>query len=80
MQVEYEAATIDARGQIVRHCQLEKVFRQDQRKLTICLHHTQAWAVLSALRAAGATAKIGKGPMGYMERDLQEWLEAMEAA
>ena len=75
---EYEAASIPDRGEIVRHCQLEKQFRPDLKRLVIALKHPLAHRVFEGLVATGAEKKRGKAPMGYLERDLQEWIEAME--
>ena len=80
MKEEFDASSIEERAAIVKHCQLEKVYKADHKKLVLCVQHLQVQSLMGAIKLTGAELKIGKGPMGYKERDLQEWLEALEAA
>ena len=80
LKEEFDKGNVEERAMIVKHCQLEKVYKPDQKKLVLCVQHMQVANLMAAIKLTGAEIKIGKGPMGYMERDLQEWLEALEAA
>ena len=46
----------------------------------LVVHTVQAENPLAAIEYACAEVKIGKGPLCYMERDLQEGLEELESA
>ena len=54
------------------------MFRADLKKVTMVIHDPKGEYVLAAFRKLGATRKQGKALPGYMERDLQEWLQALE--
>ena len=78
LKKDYDQATITERSEMVRHCQLHTLFRQDRRKVTIVLRHQFAEEITKAMVLRGAEQKFGKAPAGYMERELQEWLLALE--
>ena len=80
LKEEFDKGSIEERARIVKHCQLEKVYKPEQKKLVLGVQHMQVPNLMAAIQMTGAEIKIGKGLMGYMERDLQEWLEALEAA
>ena len=78
LKTDYDAMIVEDRASLVRHCQLEKLFRTDQRRLVLHLQANIVPHITAALLKIGAVKKQGRAPVGYLERDLQEWLEAIE--
>ena len=78
MKDEYDNFDTDHRIDMCKMCKNEKMFRTDLRKVSLVIVHPRCERLLEALVALGAQRKMGKAPAGYMERDLQEWLQAIE--
>ena len=75
---ELEAMDIEQRCEAVKFCRLDKMYNQELRRITFCCVDPGArQAVLKAFDEAGAERKQGKAPASYMERELQEWVEAL---
>ena len=74
----YDGLEPTDRLDMVKHCKLEKMFRPDLRRLAFVLIHAKAGAVMKALVALGGQRKQGRAPAGFMEREIQDWLEAIE--
>jgi len=75
----YDKADKEQRADLVRHCQLERVYRADLKKIVFAVRHNIQEAVAKALTTLGAERKQGRAPAGYLERDLQEWVEAIDS-
>ena len=72
--------TQDQKLELIKICKIEKVYAADRKKLTWCLvdRPTLKRAVVKSMALIpGAQRKLGKGPQTFMERDLQQWLEAI---
>ena len=78
LKEDYDRATIEDRCQMCKHCQLHTIYRQDNKKNTLVFRHRFAEDLIKAMVKRGAEQKFGKPPAGYMERELQEWLMALE--
>jgi len=65
---------------MVRVCRWARAFKEEKKK--IILHIVQPevrQVVLSSLEQLGGTLHSGKAPAGYLEDDLSQWLELLEA-
>ena len=75
---ELEGMDIEQRCEAVKFCRLDKMYNQELRRITFCCSNGEARAaVLKAFDEVGAERKQGKAPASYMERELQEWVEAL---
>ena len=54
LKAEYEALQINDRIEVCRHCQLEKVYKRELRRLVLCMNHSKAGAVEETLISLGA--------------------------
>ena len=74
----YEAMTVTKRAEMCKVCRTDKMWRADSRRLSLCIADGEALQELvAALVAIGATRKQGRAPATYMERELQEYVEAL---
>ena len=61
-------------------CKLQGTANQEKMRLQIAMKTFPARAaVTGALRQAGAEVQWGQAPPGYMEEELQDWVEAVAA-
>ena len=77
---ELEEQTWQEVADQVRMFKLPKVFDKEKRRLTICLAPQlveQRKAVAECLEQLGWVRKFGKAPPSHIERDLEEFLEAL---
>ena len=77
---DLEAKTWEEVADLVRMFKLSKVYDKDKRRLTICLAPQLVevrTAVAGCLVQLGWVRKFGKAPPSHMERELQEFLEAL---
>ena len=62
-------------------CRASAVYKEDQKRITLCLGHATDPALRPAiaqiLAAKGWEHKYGQAPATHMERELQGWLEAL---
>ena len=64
----------------VKLFKVSKVFDKEKRRLTFCLSpglEEQRKALVGCLEQLGWERKYGKAPPSHMERELQEFLEAL---
>jgi hypothetical protein len=62
----------------VQYCRVQKMFDKDHKKLILAMEgppEAASLAVSEAVVQTGAIRKYGRAPPGYMEDELQEWLE-----
>jgi hypothetical protein len=77
---DYDLLELEQRGEAVRFCRVDKMWRQDMKRLSISVSEPRvAKVVAAALVQAGALRKQGRGPSTFMERELQEFMEALAA-
>lgn len=63
-----------------RFCRVDKVYNPQLKRITLSVEATgMRRAVVTALTDVGGAVKQGRAPASYMERELQEWLEAVLA-
>ena len=71
-KTQYDDSSIADRAEVACHCQLEKQYRPDLKRLVIAIAHPVAEKLVPVLLKIGAEKKRGQAPMRYFERDLQE--------
>ena len=77
---KYEAMGWEEKCDFVKFCRVSKVYKEDQRRLVISFGQEGGPArgpILQALQETGWVRKHGRAPPGYMEREVQEWLELL---
>ena len=77
-QEEWKGMPTEARYEVCRHCRVDKMYAATKKRLTIFVQHPSSEALQKALLQLGAEKKMGPQPAGYMERELQEYLLALE--
>ena len=71
----------EAKAQECKFFKLTKTFRTENCRITLALHGKAAEVrpiVIKQLQKHGYDLKSGRAPASYMERDLQQWIEAMD--
>ena len=76
-----EGMTMVEKLEIIRICRLDKTYQDGFKRVSITIYGNEPLrlAILGAFEQSGATRKQGKAPASFMERDIQMWLEALEA-
>ena len=77
-QTEYQHMDIYSSSRVVRLFKVDKMFQQDQKRVSMYIFGPIGKDLVEATTKAGATLKVGRAPASYMERELKEFLEAME--
>ena len=77
-----DAATADGeKHELVQFCRLDRTYAADKRRLTLAVRISELREALAgALTQLGAERRFGRAPPSFMERELQQWLEAMGIA
>ena len=76
----FEAATLEMKVEWVQFFQVSKMFDQNKKRLVMCIKNPEVRDVFcQCLKQTGAVLKLGKMPPGALERELQTWLEAVQA-
>ena len=78
-----EEANIEEKCEMVRFCRINKMYKEDLRRIAIAIQPSAGQlrtVLLAALGQAGGERKMGKGPPTNMERELQNWIEGMDEA
>lgn len=80
-QAKMKDMSIEETCDLVRFCRCHRMFNQEQRRITLAISDASLrTVVLAALVQTGAERKLGRGPAGNMERELQMYIEGMEEA
>ena len=68
--------------QLVRVCRLQKTAQEDHMKIVLAIQNLgdRRFGLIDGLRQCGGRHLRGSAPAGYMEEELQEWTEWMEAS
>ena len=76
---KYMGMKVEDRATMIRVCRTDKMWRADQRRLTLFLADQQiSQLVVECLVQLGNTRKQGRAPATYLERELQEFVEALQ--
>ena len=67
--------------QLARFCRLQKTAQEDQMKIVLGIQNLgdRRFGLIDGLRQCGGRHLRGSAPAGYMEEELREWTEWMEA-
>ena len=76
---EFDNMDIYSRSRVVRLFKIDKMYQQDQRRVSMCIFGDIAKDIVEVTQLCTATLKIGRAPATFMERELQEFLEAMDS-
>ena len=74
-----EAATTEAeKHELIQFCRLDRMYAADHKRLTFAARTSDLRGALgSSLTQLGAERRFGRAPPSFMERELQQWLEAL---
>ena len=75
---EYEARSVAERNQWVRFFKVDKMYKAEYKRVSFSIQHRVSEALVSAAVQAGGVRKVGRAPATFLERELQEFLEALE--
>ena len=79
LYTKYTNMKVEDKASMIRVCRTDKMWRADQRRLTLFLADQAAsQLVVECLVQAGNIRKQGRAPATYLERELQEFLEALQ--
>ena len=75
----FDGATLQGKVDMCKTCRLETMFKQDLRRLVFAVSPEASRMIGCALEQLGGERKLGKAPPSYLERELQDYLEALES-
>ena len=75
----YEGMSIAERANLFRVCRTDNMWKSSQRRLSLFLADSSISNLLVAcLQQTGAVRKQGRAPASFLERELQEFAEALQ--
>ena len=75
---QLEAAEVNDKCEWIRFCRCSRMYNPELRRITLAIGDLRLrQTILKALEQTGAEKKQGRGPASNMERELQQYIEAM---
>lgn len=75
---ETEGMDTEQMAEAVRHCRQVKCYQASQTRLVLEISRTPVRRqLIDALKQAGFKWCVGRAPAGHLERELQNWLDAL---